>query len=291
MEQNQTSNLPALKKMLGAESIQKKFNEMLGKKASGFIASITTCVSNNQLLQKADPTSIVLAASQAAALDMPIVPNLGYAAIVPYKSSAQFQIMRNGWVELCERTGLVQTIVNEIVYEGQLVTKNKFTGEYVFDEDAKKSNKVIGYMAYLKLTNGFEKTVYWTVDECKAHGQRYSQTYRQNKGLWIDNFNSMCLKTVLKNLIVKFAPKSVELQRAIEIDQAAFTGDIDNPQPVYVDNQTGEVKEYSEYEEVQHVSENTPSPDSIIEQLENSAAGKKAQQQTMFESTSTEDKK
>lgn len=291
MEQNQQTNLPALKKMLGAESIQKKFNEMLGKKASGFIASITTCVSNNQLLQKADPTSIVLAASQAAALDLPIVPNLGYAAIVPYKNAAQFQIMRNGWVELCERTGLVQTIVNEIVYEGQLVKKNKFTGEYVFDEDAKKSDKVIGYMAYLKLTNGFEKTVYWTVEECKAHGKRYSQTFKINKGLWIDDFNSMSLKTVLKNLIVKFAPKSVELQRAIEIDQAAFTGDIDNPQPVYVDNQTGEVKEYSEYEEVQHDSESIHSQASTKDQDENIVTDAKAQQQTMFESTSTEEKR
>lgn len=290
MEQNQTSNLPALKKMLGAESIQKKFNEMLGKKASGFIASITTCVSNNQLLQKADPTSIVLAASQAAALDLPIVPNLGYAAIVPYKNAAQFQIMRNGWVELCERTGLVQTIVNEIVYEGQLVKKNKFTGEYVFDEDAKKSDKVIGYMAYLKLTNGFEKTVYWTVEECKAHGKRYSQTFKINKGLWIDDFNSMSLKTVLKNLIVKFAPKSVELQRAIEIDQAAFTGDIDNPQPVYVENQTGEVKEYSEYEEVNNNAQEQQEEQEQETKTKDSDA-QEAQQQTMFESTSTEDKK
>lgn len=293
MEQNQqTTNLPALKKMLGAESIQKKFNEMLGKKASGFLASITTCVSNNALLQKAEPNSIILAASQAAALDLPIVPNLGYAAIVPYKTSAQFQIMRNGWVELCERTGLVQTIVNEIVYEGQLVKKNKFTGEYVFDEDAKKSDKVIGYMAYLKLTNGFEKTVYWTVEECKAHGKRYSQTFKINKGLWIDDFNSMSLKSVLKNLIVKFAPKSVDLQRAIEIDQAAFTGDIDNPQPVYVDNETGEVKEYSEYEEVGNNAEQEQPQEQQEQETKTKDGGSQdAQQQTMFESTSTEEKK
>lgn len=254
MENNNISNLPALNRMLKAYSVQKKFEQMLNKEAAGFIASITSCVSNNALLQKADPKSIILAASQAAALRLPIVPSLGYAAIIPYGKSAQFQIMRNGWVELCERTGLVQRITNEIVYEGQLVKKNRFTDEYVFDEDAKKSDKIIGYMAYMKFANGFEKTVYWTVEECKEHGKRFSQTYKNNKGLWVDDFNSMSLKTVLKNLIVKYAPKSMELQQAIAADQASFGGDINDPQPIYVDNMKNDERTVEEFQEADVVN-------------------------------------
>jgi recombination protein RecT len=132
------------------------------------------------------------------------------------------------------RTGQVKFVANEVVHEGELVKHNKFTGEYVFDEEAKKSDKVIGYMAYIKLTNGFEKTVYWTIEECKAHALRYSQTYKKGYGQWKDNFDPMALKTVLKHLIKKYAPKSVEVLNAISDDQAVVN---EKNESTYADNE------------------------------------------------------
>ena len=94
---------------------------------------------------------------------MPINPNLGFAAIIPFNDKknnrcvAQFQIQRDGWVDLCLRTGQFEYIANEIVYEGELVEKNRFTDTYVFDETKRTSDKVIGYMASFKLTNGYKK--------------------------------------------------------------------------------------------------------------------------------------
>jgi recombination protein RecT len=160
-------------------------------------------------------------------------------------------VMRNGWVELAQRTGQVVRIANEPVYEGELVMANRFTDEYVFDESKRVSDKVIGYMAYVKLTNGFEKTVYWTIDEVKRHALRYSQTYKRGYGVWVDNFDAMAKKTLVKNLIIKYVPKSIQLTTATEADQAAFTGDIDNPKPVYVDNpHEEEVGDAVDFEEV-----------------------------------------
>lgn len=237
------NNLPALKNALNTESVKNKFNEMLGKKSAGFITSITTVVQNSDLLQKAEVNSIILAAAQAASLDLPINPNLGFSAIIPFNDKknnrcvAQFQIMRDGWVDLCLRTGQFEYIANEIVYEGELVEKNRFTDTYVFDETKRKSNKIIGYMASFKLVNGYRKTVYMTVEEAKAHGKQYSQTFKKGFGLWAENFNAMALKTALKMLLKKFAPKSIEsIAKAMESDQASFVGDIDNAQAVYVDN-------------------------------------------------------
>lgn len=148
--------------------------------------------------------------------------------------------MRDGWVELALRTGQVVALVNEPVYEGELISRNRFRDEYVFDETQRKSNKVVGYMAYIKLTNGFEKTVYITADEAKAHALKYSKTFKKGYGLWKDDFEAMALKTVLKKLIKKYCPKSIEMQRAIVADNASFKGDVenfDNVQPVYADNQ------------------------------------------------------
>ena len=193
------NNLVELKTKLDAPSVKAKFESMLGKRAPQFITSISSVVQNNALLQKAEVNSIIMGAAVAASMDLPLNSNLGYAALVPFNSKgggcfAQFQIMTKGWTELFIRTGQCQALINEIVYEGQLVKKNKFTGEYVFDEDAKKSDKIIGYMAYFRLTNGYEKTEYMTVEEVKAHAQRFSQTFRSGAGIWKDSFDAMALK-------------------------------------------------------------------------------------------------
>lgn len=261
----QYNNAKDLKVALSSESVAKRFSDMLGKRAPGFITSITNVVSNNDLLKKADVNSIILAAATAAALDLPINPNLGYAAIIPFKDNktgsctATCQIMRSGWVELAQRSGQIVRLANEIVYEGELVSHNRFTDEYVFDETKRKSDKIIGYLAYAKLSNGFEKYVFWDVEKCKQHGLRFSQTFKRGYGLWKDDFNSMALKSVLKHLITKYLPKSLEMQMAIERDQAALSGDIDNPQVHYVDN-GGEMPvetEPQDFQEAEVVDEQT----------------------------------
>lgn len=241
-----SSTLPQLKGMLGAESVKKRFQEILGKKAPGFISSVLSCVNSNNLLQTAEPQSVLNSAVIAATLDLPVNPNLGFAAIVPYKDRlrgniAQFQLMYKGLIELCLRSGQFSALIDEVVYEGQLVSKNKFTGQYVFDEDAKASDKPIGYMAYFRLVNGFEKTFYMTVEEVEAHAKKYSQSYKKGYGVWKDDFDIMARKTVLKLLLAKYAPKSIEMQQAIIFDQAAVKNDltqasVDEAEIEYVDN-------------------------------------------------------
>ena len=251
------TNLVALKNALNADSIQRKFQEMLGKKSAGFITSITNVVQNNDLLQKADVNSIILAAAQAASLDLPINPNLGFSAIIPFndkksgKCIATFQIMRDGWVDLCLRSGQFEYLVNEAVYEGELVEKNRFTDNYVFDETKRSGDKIIGYMASFKLTNGYKKTLYMSTDEIMAHAKRYSQTFKRGYGLWVDDITSMAKKTVLKLLLKKYAPKSIEnIGSAIVSDQAAFNGDMDNRELYYPDAQIkSDAAEYTEFVE------------------------------------------
>ena len=259
-----SNNLPQLKSALNAPSVRQKFEEMLGKRSSQFMTSITSVVSNNALLQKADVNSIIMGSAFAASMDLPLNANLGYAALVPFNSKdgcfAQLQVMVKGWTELFLRSGQCQSIICETVYEGQLVKKNKFTGEYVFDEDAKTSDKIIGFMAYFRLTNGFEKYEYMTIEEIKAHAQKFSQTFRRGSGIWKDHFEEMAKKTVLKRLITKWAPKSIEMQRMAMFDQSVVNGDIndiDNAQAVYADNQKDEHRERGEVTEFEEVDTET----------------------------------
>ena len=128
--ETQITPIKQLKTMLGNDSIKSRFKEILGQKAPGFISSILSVANGNTMLQNAEPQSVLNAAVIAATLDLPINPNLGYAAIVPYNDRkkgmcvAQFQLQYKGLVELCLRSGQFASLIDVVVYEGQLVRKN-----------------------------------------------------------------------------------------------------------------------------------------------------------------------
>lgn len=212
-----------LQQLMNSGAVMKKLNDVLGseKKAASFISSVISVANGNSQLRNANPMTILGSAMVAATLDLPVVPTLGLAYIVPYKGQAQFQLGFKGLIELAERSGQFKNIIDEVVYEGQLVKKNRFTGEYVFDEDAKTSNKVVGYMARMDLINGFSKTIYWTKEEVEAHAKKFSQAFRSGyNSPWKTDFDAMARKTVLKALFAKYAPKSVAIQQAIKFDQS-----------------------------------------------------------------------
>ena len=109
--------------------------------------------------------------------------------------------------------------------------------KFVFDEDAKKSDKVIGVMARFDLVNGFSKTIYWSIEEIEEHAKKYSQAYRSSyDSPWKSNFEQMAKKTVLKALLGKYAPKSVAMQTAIKFDQAKPVINSDDVQELEVDS-------------------------------------------------------
>ncbi len=243
-----TQQPQTLQSLMGSGAVIKKLNDVLGseKKASAFISSVISVANGNNMLRNANPMTVLGSAMVAATLDLPVVPTLGMAYIVPYKGQAQFQLGYKGLIELAERSGQFKNIIDEVVYEGQLVKKNKFTGEYEFDEDAKKSDKVIGYMARMDLINGFSKTIFWTKEEVEKHAGKFSQAFRSGySSPWKSDFDAMARKTVLKALFSKYAPKSIAIQQAIKFDQAVVKADnieggdinIDAFETEYVDNE------------------------------------------------------
>lgn len=208
--------------LVAQDDIKARFEELLGKKAPGFISSLLAVVNNNKLLAKANPKTIVAAGAMAASLDLPINQNLGFAYIIPYGNEAQFQMGYKGYIQLAMRTGQYQTINAAEVYEGEIVKQNRFTGEYEFGE--KTSDKIVGYIAYFKLVNGFEKYLYMSIEEMQAHAKKFSKNYKGGIDKWgITDFHSMAIKTVLKRLISKYGILSIEMQGQPIVD--AITND------------------------------------------------------------------
>jgi recombination protein RecT len=223
-----------LENLIKTDSIKRRFEEVLGKKASVFMSSVIAATKANSALGDCEPSSVLSAAMQAATLDLPINSSLGFCYIVPYSGVGQFQIGFKGLIQLAQRTGLYETMNAAIIHEGQLVSEDEFTGEYVFKKE-RISDKIIGYLFYFKLLNGYKKQVYWPIEKVEKHAKRYSKTYAKGIGRWKEDFDAMALKTVVIEGLKKWGPMSIEMQtvqKAIISDQAV------------IDVESGDVKDF-----------------------------------------------
>lgn len=252
MENQKQEVALTIKNLFGRDEVKQKFQEMLGKRAPSFITSVLQIISSNALLSKADPHSVYHSAAVAATLDLPLNNNLGFAYIVPYNQSyqedgvwkkkqvAQFQLGYKGFKQLALRSGQFKIMNSTDVREGEIKKRDRKTGEIDFkwieDEAERKKAKIVGYLSYFELLNGFSQTWYMSIQDLEDHGLKYSQTFKNKKGLWIDDFPSMCMKTVTKLNLSKNAPLSIDMQRAIIVDQAVIN-DADTQDVTYVDNE------------------------------------------------------
>ena len=231
-----------LKTMINDERTQKKFRELLGKKAPGFLTSLLNTINGNKQLQQADASSIMKAGAIAATLDLPIEPNFGYAYIVPYnnkeKNEAQFQMGYKGFVQLAMRTGQYKKITVSELYDGQFKSYDPITDTLEYDLKDKISDEITHYIAYFKLLNGFEKYFIMSKEEVEEHARKYSKTFNKSFSNWKTNFDGMAKKTVLKLLLSKFGIMSIEMQTAQKADQAVIKDikDNNNIEVEYVDN-------------------------------------------------------
>lgn len=225
---------------------QEYLTQVLGEKKSSFVNNITALVANSKMLQECAPATLIYAGIKATALDLPLDANLGYAYVIPYKNNrtgvteAQFQMGYKGFIQLAQRSGQFKLLNAVEIREGELKNANLLTGELEFEMVADREDKpIIGYAAFFRLANGFEKTIYWSKEKMERHAQRYSQTYgskyesTRNSSKWATDFDAMAQKTIIKALLSKYAPLSVDMRTAVESDQAV----IDNNALRYPDNE------------------------------------------------------
>ena len=246
-------NNMSLGELMHSPAVVGKLNEVWNspQMANSFMSSVISVANGNPQLRNAEPMSIIGAAMVAATMQLQVIPTLGQCYIIPYGKKAQFQVGYLGLLQLCQRSGQFKKILAAPVHEGEYVSGDEFDEEYVFDKKQKKSDKVIGYMAKFELLNGFTKVAYWDIEKVKAHATKFSQAFRAGfNSPWKSDFDAMAQKTVLKS-ILKFAPKSIEMQNAVTFDQSVINTntsdvqdlDIDAFAPEYVDNIESEKKE------------------------------------------------
>lgn len=259
-------NQEALKQFFHGEGIQKKVREIVGKNANVFVTSLLQITNANPELAEADRMSIFNGALMAATLNLPLQDSLGFAYLIPYKRNykgsddiwyekveAQFQLGYKGFIQLAQRSGQFKRLASIPVYKEQLIKKDPINGfEFNWDYEPDENEAPVGYYAYFKLLNDFTAEIYMSRNDIIKHAIKYNPIFKRMKdisinnfnvkawGAWKDNFEGMALKTVLKLLLSKQAPLSVEMQKAINSDQAVVK-DVVNEEFDYIDTHAQEV--------------------------------------------------
>lgn len=227
---------PAIQALVHNEEFIKKAQDTLGNGTQQFMSSILSLVNSDKLLANCNSYELYNCCLMAAALKLPFNKDLGQAWIVPFGGKPQLQIGWKGFVQLAQRSGEFKKINATDVKTGEIKSIDRLSGDIEFEwiqDDAKRVEaETIGYAAYFELRNGFEKTLYMTKAELEAHAKKYSQTYKKGYGVWKDNFDAMARKTVIKLLLNRFAPLSVDMVKAIELDQGDSDGQYIDNKPV-----------------------------------------------------------
>ena len=269
-----------MKSVINAPSVQDQFKNALGEHKDAFVASLIDLFTGDKALQKCKPAAIITEALRAATLRLPLNKALGFAYIIVFNNSVKdekgewhkvptptFVPGYKGYIQLAMRTGQYRTINADYVYDGEVRKVSKLTGEIAFDGE-KKSDKIVGYFCYFELLNGFNKTLYVSIEDMADYALRYSPSFKgkdkptkaqlikdaqSGKG----NFNDMALKTVIRRLLSKYGYLSVEMQGALshdiedsEISRNTIIAENANAEEIKtedaeyenVDTETGEVK-------------------------------------------------
>ena len=242
---NQASPVVAFKNYLNSVKVQALLKNRLSsdKMKTDFMSSVIEIVTGSPELQQCDPQSILSESLKAASIHLPLNKALGRCYVVPFKNkgvlTATMIIGYKVYIQLAKNSGKYRNINADVVYEGQITYTNYLTGEIKIDH-APTSDKVVGFFAYIEELNGFNKTLFMTIEQIAHYAKTYvpylkfnnkvtedtikqklqnHATHGPEQGIgWMSDSVTMAKKTCLRQLLTKWGNLSIEEQEAIAND-------------------------------------------------------------------------
>lgn len=241
---------------LSKSGTQEYLASVLGEKKEKFVTNLASIASQDKALAECTNISVMSGAIVATTLGLSLNKAFGYAYLVPFKNKklqkteAQFQIGYKGYIQLAMRTGEYRKLNAVPIYENQFVRWNEMEEELTLN-DVDGEGAVVGYVAFFELLNGFKKMMFWRYSKMIRHADEFSMAFNKEKykllkegkipqgelwkysSFWYKDFDSMALKTMLRQLLSKYGILSEDMQRAYEYDQAV----VSDSEARYVDNE------------------------------------------------------
>lgn len=180
-------------------------------------------------LAECDMSSFLSCCLRCASLGLEpsAVDGLGNAYILPYKDKsgkmlAQFQLGKNGMLELVKRSGLVSTIRTQCVYDGDDFDYYEDEGGLHFHyrpnleaPHGEDNMKLVYLSAHMK--DGGSVFLAMSKNEVDAIKAR---SKAQSFGPWKTDYEAMAEKTVIRRAFNRgLLPRSVEVAKAVSQDE------------------------------------------------------------------------
>jgi len=209
------------------------------KRRNRFLSSILSAVAVNPALKECEPGTILAAAFLGESLGLSPSPQLGQYYMIPFENKkkgvkeAVFVTGYKGYLQMAIRSGAYRNIIVTPVKRGELVKFNRITEEITLkpiEDDVKwEAEPTTGYYAKAELVSGFVKEIYWSREKMQIHADKYSKAYSMQADLklkdgkipqsdlwkyssfWYRDFDTMAMKTLIRQLIGKWGVLSQEL--------------------------------------------------------------------------------
>ena len=192
-----------------------------------FTRMALSAINNTPELANCTPMSFIAALMNAAQLGMEPNTPLGQAYLIPYKNKGvlecQFQLGYKGLIDLAYRTGKIQMIQAHVVREFDYF-------EYQYGLDSRLVHRpgtgdrgeITFIYGLFKLNNGGYGFEVSNKEDMDAFAAKYSKSYGSKFSPWVDNYEDMAKKTVIKR-VLKYAPVSSDFQKALSVDETIKT--------------------------------------------------------------------
>jgi recombination protein RecT len=208
----------------------------VGLTAESVARTALSQVYRNPVLETCDKVSLIRSIIEAASLGLSFA--LGRAYLVPFNNKhtdpltgreswrmeAQFMPGYQGLVDLVRRSAQVKTVLAGAAYQG-----DTFVYEFGLETDRFEHKPIVepddallthAYCLIRFLDGGYQLVV---LTKAQIDAVRARSKAAKN-GPWVTDYGAMAIKTAVKRC-TKLCPASIELSRAIELDNAAEMGE------------------------------------------------------------------
>lgn len=216
-------------------------------------------------LAQCDQTSFLGAIMQCASLGLEPGGALGHCYLIPFENrkrnvtEVQFIVGYRGMIDLARRSGQIVSLEARTVY-----AKDQFDVELGLDSKivhrpdwtAEDRGPVTFVYAVAKLKDGgvqFDVMSRQEIEKIRNESQgyktamRYAKPGQEPNSPWGTHFEEMAKKTVIRRLF-KYLPVSIEIQRAVGLDEQADAG-IAQDNPLVIDGQFENITDQQQVED------------------------------------------
>jgi len=190
--------------------------------ATKWTMQLATAVQKNPDLLECEPSSLLLAAYEAAELGVSLSPTLQLGYLIPYKGKAQFQISWRGLVQRAYGTGCVKAFFAEVVYANDKFERQFAPRKNLFHAPADGDRgEELGAYALVEFKDG---TIDWEWTDKKLIERHRKHSKQQDSLMWREFHEEAWKKTAIRILAKRLPlsnPGMEALAEVIEKDSQA----------------------------------------------------------------------